>query len=647
MPCMYFSGVDSNAITIDDPSNECIVVNPEVYDGVHNNKEQNARAFLDTHLLRIRSGRSDQNTSPGRLVPRSKASVDIGNTPFMRVLVYTSRALITAEFREMSSNEFKDMYLAPLDNALRVSSIRSRLLAEDYRYPSGDAMHVEHAIQEYFNEIAIPIKGLYRDVGDTNNYFGSPSIIRPTLDQRRIVQPDIIHMIYKSDIQYPEIIFGIGDYKTGVYKMTEGFEELKAAIESQIENLSNRRRLRSQSSGSFFPNREWSPRVLFALVLRKYIYQAFLCGTDRFFISDHQTFSGFFKYEIMNDKMSIDYYIINDPETVEHGITLRSAIAGFFYKNEADAIDTKGRLMKTFEVARKTEEQDPFLNVLPKLSYGSSGKLSDSGVSSKLASKLDPVKENDDSDNFDAIDGNTYCRVIYDSAEFYPDLKLPSPVFVKLYYYSSRLWKGNSLMCLELPEKEGYYGMFFNELAINEKIASSQFASNFPKLLVSGYWNGLPDHPMHIFEYLGKEMQEDNWDKKKVHRVIKSRLKELHSLGISHNDVRPANIHVSVSGKISLIDFGLSDCSNNEKRKKNDFENLDYILGVHGSNESYKHANRVNAKSEAIPADRADKNDKYGNDSNSSSEEVFDEGSSGTFGTQITIEDIASKPSRR
>ncbi|CUM49818.1 unnamed protein product, partial [Debaryomyces tyrocola] len=31
----------------------------------------------------------------------------------------------------------------------------------------------------------------------------------------------------------------------------------------------------------------------------------------------------------------------------------------------------------------------------------------------------------------------------------------------------------------------------------------------------------------------------------------------------------------------------------------------------------------------------------------SSSEEVFDEGSSGTFGTQITIEDIASKSSQR
>lgn len=99
--------------------------------------------------------------------------------------------------------------------------------------------------------------------------------------------------------------------------------------------------------------------------------------------------------------MSIDYYVINDPETVEHGITLRSAIAGFFHKNEADTIDTKSRLMKAFEMVRKTEGLDPFLNVLPRISFGSSGKLSTSAVSSDL----DSIKENDDSDNLDVVDG--------------------------------------------------------------------------------------------------------------------------------------------------------------------------------------------------------------------------------------------------
>ena len=103
---------------------------------------------------------------------------------------------------------------------------------------------------------------------------------------------------------------------------------------------------------------------------------------------------------------------------------------------------------------------------------------------------------------------------------------------------------------------------------------------------------------------------------------------------------------MSVSGKISLIDFGLSDGTNNEEHKKNDLDSLDYILGIHGY-ESKKYANRVNAKSEAISAYRAEEDDKYRNDSNSSSEEVFDERSSESFGTRTTIEDIASKSSRR
>lgn len=67
-----------------------------------------------------------------------------------------------------------------------------------------------------------------------------------------------------------------------------------------------------------------------------------------------------------------------------------------------------------------------------------------------------------------------------------------------------------------------------------------------------------------------------------MHKTIKSRLKEFHLLGISHNDIRPANIHVSESGKTSLIDFGLSDCMNDEKHKMNDFESLEHIVGIHG-----------------------------------------------------------------
>ncbi|CAG88666.4 DEHA2F00242p [Debaryomyces hansenii CBS767] len=108
--------------------------------------------------------------------------------------------------------------------------------------------------------------------------------------------------------------------------------------------------------------------------------------------------------------MIIDYHIIHDPETVEDGITLRSAIAGFFYKSVGDAADTKARLMEIFSVASSTDvksikESDPFFNVHPRDPSGSSGKLDRPGFSGNL----DSVKENDSSDNFDAIDGNTYC----------------------------------------------------------------------------------------------------------------------------------------------------------------------------------------------------------------------------------------------
>ncbi|CUM53658.1 unnamed protein product [Debaryomyces tyrocola] len=171
----------------------------------------------------------------------------------------------------------------------------------------GNTMQVEQAIQEYFNERITPtFKALFRHVGDMVNYFGSPSIRRSPLDQKRMIQPDIIHMKNESDsdMQYPEIVFGIGDYKTGIYKMTQGFEEFKTAI-------LNRRRLRLNSIGIFFPDREWLPIVLLELALGKYIYQVFLCGTDRILTSDHQTFSEFFKYEIMNGKMFIYYCVIN------------------------------------------------------------------------------------------------------------------------------------------------------------------------------------------------------------------------------------------------------------------------------------------------------------------------------------------------
>ena len=81
-----------------------------------------------------------------------------------------------------------------------------------------------------------------------------------------------------------------------------------------------------------------------------------------------------------------------------------------------------------------------------------------------------------------------------------------------------------------------------NDLEINKIIASSQFPSNFPNLVVSGYLNGMPRKPMYTFEYLGEEVPMSDWDYDQVYDVNKLMLEELHHLGISHNDVGPANI---------------------------------------------------------------------------------------------------------
>ena len=139
---------------------------------------------------------------------------------------------------------------------------------------------------------------------------------------------------------------------------------------------------------------------------------------------------------------------------------------------------------------------------------------------------------------------------------------------------------------------------------------------------------------MHRFEDLREEVPMFEWDYDQVYDAIELRLEELYHLGISHNDVRPANIVVSETGKISLIDFGLSTSPTSEKRKKRDFEALDQSFrkgsyGVHeGSEEdlddmSSKKADTKNSRS------RSDGNDMI----NSSNEGIFDKVSKETQDT--------------
>ena len=578
---MYFSGIESKDITYDDPERQCMRIKPELYSRVENNCEQNTRVFLDTHLLKIRHVDEGEQRLSEITIPKSDASITLGHMPFIPLLIYVSDLLMKAEFKEISSDEFKGIYLAPLDNALKESDIRCPPLPDYFVYPRELRAFVEGDFQRFFDvEVASTIRNLYHYIGGIDrSRFQSFSILRSPLDRRITAKLDMAHVLMKGllldlDIPAPKICFAIGGYKKKSYKLAHGFDDLKSTLDDHKKYIWNNRQLRSMKGKSLFRDKEWSPRVLFALLLRKYLYQAFLCGTDRIFISDYETFSGFFKYDLLGDKMTIHYYIIRDPETVAHGITLRSAITGFFYKNIEDAYKTKDKYVDSLEVAKKTEGVDLFQDLFPRLTSLSSEKLSGNGFTANLG----PIREKPSSQDYDEIHGNTYCRILFDADKCYPDLKLPTTVFVKLYHYSSRVqYWAESLFCMTIPLREDYYGMFFNEVRVNRKLAKSRYASNFPKLLVSGYWNGLPDHPMNIFEDLGEEVPRSKWKYDEVYKVIKLRLEEIHLLGISHNDVRLSNIHVSVSGKISLIDFGLSDCTNNEEHKTDDLKSLRLI----------------------------------------------------------------------
>ena len=232
---------------------------------------------------------------------------------------------------------------------------------------------------------------------------------------------------------------------------------------------------------------------------------------------------------------------------------------------------------------------------------------------SKLQERMIAIKESIEVD-FDAIRGNTFCRIIYNPSDSYPNLgfQLPSTVFVKWYNYPEQAQEN-------FPDKDSYYDMYVNELEINEMLANSPFAGKFAKLIISGYWNGIPSQPMHIFEDLGEEMPYSEWDKSNVHKVVKERLAELHLLGISHNDIRLDNIHVSVSGEVTLIDFGLAFYPSSEEQKKRDYEALDELFPITG----------YGISEEAKVCDDVAKNNnnerRWNDHAQSSDEAVFDE----------------------
>lgn len=556
---MYFSQRDRNA----EPLDEILSALPELVSELQNDlQEEDLRDLLDADIL----SSLDDEIQTTKSMPDTKSSFSLGADPPPAIVNFITDAIIKSHYREMTATEFKESYLAPLNKAMKRTVFTMSPSKQSFQYPVGNPEDEVKDIQRYYDhEVNPATQLLYRQIHGKGNYFGNQGSFRAPLSRSRLVKPDIVHYYKKSKTDPPSTCFAIGDFEKGAYKLTEGFIELKNAIEKYRLNLENGQ---LQKTPTLF-DVDWSNGIVFALIFRRCLYQAFISGTDRVFISDHQKFSGFFQYEFKEeDQMYINYYIINNPETTDHGITLRSAIGSFFYKEFDEAFEIKMKLAEYIELAKKSLCSDILSDI-----YVNSQKKS------RSLFKLPNIKKVGDGEE-ELIKGNSICKVVYDAAKCFPDLgtNIPSKVFIKLYHYFSRTWEMNSLMDYDINTQDQYYSVFFNELLINKRISKSQYAANFPKILASGYCNGLPDNPIHVFEYLGEEIPFGKWNKYKVYKKIKTRIEELHKLGITHNDIRVLNIHVSVSGKISLIDFGLSDFENNPKRKRKDFERLEEIF---------------------------------------------------------------------
>ncbi|CUM56122.1 unnamed protein product [Debaryomyces tyrocola] len=273
MSSMYFSGKSSNDIFYDDPDHRCIHICSSLFTLLLD-YEQNARVFLDTPLLKIRG--LDQPKllpAPEHIIHKFSASVSVGSTPDLVALCYITNAMVAAEFREFSSDEFKNNFLAPLDTAIKESDICDIFSSHMYSYPVAESNN-EEWIQEYFSwYILKAINSLYKFTSGEDHVFGGPRTIKPyfTNEKHLRFKPDIIHYLKNklaSLYEFPHIYFGLGDYKTESYCLPQGFEDLKAAIKDYKNKLSSTRFSRKIKAPLVFENEtEWSPRVITTLLM--------------------------------------------------------------------------------------------------------------------------------------------------------------------------------------------------------------------------------------------------------------------------------------------------------------------------------------------------------------------------------------------
>ncbi|KAK6453597.1 uncharacterized protein RJT20DRAFT_137610 [Scheffersomyces xylosifermentans] len=198
----------------------------------------------------------------------------------------------------MTSEEFKSRYLNPLSGAIDRANITGPILHTFYKYPPRSDKIAESYIQEYFDSsIAPSIRSVYEYACRDLSAFGKGSFKPPVFSAINI-EPDFSHLwkgtTYPTG-QYPEFCFRIGDYKRRNYKLGQGVRLMVSSV------TSFRGRSVLYEGRFFFPSlaqpNDWSPERAFAILIRKYVVYGVLCGTNRIFLSDHETFSGFFVFQ--------------------------------------------------------------------------------------------------------------------------------------------------------------------------------------------------------------------------------------------------------------------------------------------------------------------------------------------------------------
>ncbi|KAK6454078.1 uncharacterized protein RJT20DRAFT_151951 [Scheffersomyces xylosifermentans] len=520
---MYFSGYDSKDLVTSIEDSRHLKVNPLIVSSTFNNKEASTRVALDLPSLRLQP-----EIKNSEFIERGNASLGLESNPSLQYVDYFTNLMIRSRIKGMGVKKFKEKYLTPL-------------------FDIGDS-RIDSNVQKYFDSSISPqLQSLFTSTLGLADRFGrTPIKIPPLYRKNKLIIPDIAHIQFSTDESVPFICHAIGDIESTRFRLSEGLSQFKDAVDKFVN---------SEEKQTIFRDGEWNEGVAFVLVLRKCLYHAVLCGTDRIFLTDLQSFSGFFHFAIKNDRMMIRHFLIDNPESVKHGISYRSAIAGFFYNDYCTSMNIKFSSWTAEEIKHPV---DPLTNV-------NSDGIAESGC----------ILEYSSDDDFEFIRAKTYCRIVYNSKKCYPNLVLPTTVFSKMYYYN-RDWL--------YEDEKNIMEKFHNEVDINERIGKSQFASNFCRVLASGHWNGERDRPMLIFEYLGKSIPKLAWDRYKVYHAIKARLKNLHSIGIVYNDIRIPNIHVSSSGKVTLIDFANSYLSCDEEKHKEDFKALDEVFGVNEIN---------------------------------------------------------------